>query len=160
MDHLWFDLRQTLRGLKRAKGLTIGAALALALGIGAVTTLFSIVHGALRELPFDEADELLWVTRTSPKEGWVDRGGNAFDFDVWSRSARGFEAVSAVIASAANLSGDRAAPIRVPGASVATNAFDVLGVRPLMGRRSEEHTSELQSQSNLVCRLLLEKKKL
>ncbi len=40
MDHLWFDLRQTLRGLRRAKTLTVGAALAIALGIGAVTTLF------------------------------------------------------------------------------------------------------------------------
>ncbi|MEX2284594.1 MAG: ABC transporter permease [Gemmatimonadota bacterium] len=134
MDHLWFDLRQTLRGLKRAKGLTVGAALALAMGLGAVTTLFSIVHGALRELPFDEAHELLMVTRTSPRLGWVDRGGNAFDYDTWSRSVRGFEAVSAVIASAVNLSGDGAAPIRVPGASVAPNAFDVLGVQPLLGR--------------------------
>ena len=134
MDHLWFDLRQVLRGLQRAKGLTLGAALALALGIGAVTTLFSIVHGALRELPFDESHELLMVTRTHPREGWVDRGGNAFDYDIWSRSVRGFESLSAVIASAVNLSGDGLVPIRVSGAEIAPNAFAVLGVRPLMGR--------------------------
>ena len=134
MDHLWFDLRQVLRGLRRAKGLTIGASLALALGIGAVTTLFSIVHGALRELPFDESDELLMVTRTNPRLGWVDRGGNAFDYDVWSRSVRGFESLSAVIASAVNLSGDGQVPLRVSGAEIAPNGFAVLGVQPLMGR--------------------------
>src|SRR2546430_10817698 len=49
---------------------------------------------------------------------------------------------------------------------VSGNFFETLGVQPALGRlftlndeRSEEHTSELQSQSNLVCRLLLEKKK-
>jgi putative ABC transport system permease protein len=134
MDHIWFDLRQVLRGLRRAKGLTIGASLALALGIGAVTTLFSIVHGALRQLPFDESDELLMVTRTNPRLGWVDRGGNAFDYDVWTRSVRGFESLSAVIGSSVNLSGDGQVPIRVSGAEIAPNGFAVLGVQPLMGR--------------------------
>src|SRR2546427_9032856 len=57
-------------------------------------------------------------------------------------------------------------PRRLVGAAVSSDFFSLLGVRMALGRdflpeedRSEEHTSELQSQSNLVCRLLLEKKK-
>src|SRR2546427_7114371 len=51
-------------------------------------------------------------------------------------------------------------PVRLPPALARANHHARGGARPLhLGRRSEEHTSELQSQSNLVCRLLLEKKK-
>jgi putative ABC transport system permease protein len=129
-----FDLRQTLRGLRRAKGLTIGAALALALGIGAVTTLFSIVHGALRELPFDRAEQLRLITRTANSHGFTGRGSNQFDYATWSGSVRSFEALTAFSTTSVNLSGDGSSPARISGAEVAANLLSVLRVRPRIGR--------------------------
>src|SRR2546427_3205357 len=63
---------------------------------------------------------------------------------------------------ACQVGGDRAGRVRVPGGVIRLRPFESQGVLRLLRSRparSEEHTSELQSQSNLVCRLLLEKKK-
>src|SRR5689334_23783835 len=54
---------------------------------------------------------------------------------------------------------DRGAPDRSHTAHISARGRSQCGRRPLLRRRSEEHTSELQSQFHLVCRLLLEKKK-
>ena len=74
MDHFARDLRYALRAVSRTRGVAALAILTLALGIGATTTMFSVVYATLlRPLPFAEPDRLvlLYVTRTTPKEGWV-----------------------------------------------------------------------------------------
>jgi predicted permease len=134
MDSVFFELRLALRSLVRNRALTMSAALALALGIGATTTLFSIVHGGLARLPFEQPDELVMLTRTNPRNGANDMGATAFDYIQWSASVRGFEGISAFQQNSVNLSGPEYSPQRVPAAFVAPNAFGLLGVAPARGR--------------------------
>src|SRR5215831_14928849 len=77
--HLMFesllrDMRGALRAIRTARGVTALAVLTLALGIGATTTMFSVVDAALlRPAPFAQADRLamLYVTRTAPGDGTI-----------------------------------------------------------------------------------------
>ena len=65
METLWRDLRFAVRGLLRTPGFTLAAVLALALGIGATTAIFSVVNAALlRSLGFGEESRLVSVYRT------------------------------------------------------------------------------------------------
>ena len=72
------DLRYSLRSLVRMRGIAALAAVTLALGIGATTTMFSAAYAALlRPLPFAEPDRLvlIFTTRTPRAKGWCARGG-------------------------------------------------------------------------------------
>src|SRR5712692_5169089 len=72
MDHFTRDLRYAVRAVSQTRGVAAVAILTLALGIGATTTMFSVVYATLlRPLPFAEPDRLvlLYVTRTTPKDG-------------------------------------------------------------------------------------------
>src|SRR5262249_56361468 len=77
----------------------------------------------------------------------------------WKAGATVFERLGLYHLAAQNLIGV-GEPARIEGADVEFDLLPTLGVNPIVGRlfRSEEHTSELQSLTNLVCRLLLEKK--
>src|SRR5919108_2451846 len=67
MDRLWQDIRYGLRLLIRSPGVTAAALVALALGTGVNTALFSVVNAVLLQpLPFPDADELVQVWRTEP----------------------------------------------------------------------------------------------
>src|SRR5712692_10716209 len=74
MDQFARDLRYAVRAVSRTRGVAALAILTLALGIGATTTMFSVVYAALlRPLPFAEPNRLvmLYVTRTTPRDGLV-----------------------------------------------------------------------------------------
>jgi predicted permease len=138
MDGFLIDIRHSLRSLRRSRGLLAGATLALALGIGATTTLFSLVHGALADLPFAEPDELVVLTRTLPRSDADDLGARPFDYLAWSAQQRSFEALAAFSSVAINL-GDRGLrPQRVSGAWVTPSAFALLGATPAIGRGFRE----------------------
>ncbi|MGK7312718.1 MAG: ABC transporter permease [Candidatus Longimicrobiales bacterium M2_2A_002] len=127
-------LKQSVRGLGRSRGLAVLAVLTLALGIGSTAFMFSIVHGALyRGLPFPDGDEIMRVHAANPVEGW-DRGSVQYpDFLVQRAEQTSFEALAAGYSGTVNVSlGDRA--VRYDGAFVTANTFDVLRVRPALGR--------------------------
>ena len=85
--------------LRHQPGLALVATLALALGIGATTSMFSIVHGGLRPLPFDDPHEIVALTQSAPRAGGTatDLGLQFDDFSTWSaglttlESTGGFE---------------------------------------------------------------------
>jgi len=128
------DLLASLRILRRSPGLALSAVVALAMGIGFTTIMFSIVHGGTRDLPFAKPAELVALTRTVPRRGGFDLDPSAFDYLEWSRQQRSFQALGAFEANSVNLAGDANRPERRPGAVVTPNTFALLGTGPMLGR--------------------------
>ena len=112
----------------------IVAVAALAMGIGFTTTMFSIVHGATRPLPFAEPGETVAVEKTAPGGAAVDDGVRPFDYLAWAGNARTFEALGAYHSVDFRLGGSAAEPERVVGVAITANAFALLGVSPVIGR--------------------------
>src|SRR4029450_11895516 len=95
------DLRYALRGLARSPGFTIAALLPPALGIGANTAMFSVVHAVLlRPLHVAEPDRLVNLGQT---KGEWHTGVSPANFEDWRRRARTLEAMSAYSAAGVNL---------------------------------------------------------
>jgi predicted permease len=147
MGTLLQDVRYGLRNLMRTPGFTIVAILTLALGIGANTTIFSVINETLlKRLPFPEPDRLtlLWETfGKGPDNFNIVSAPNFWDFE---RQSHSFEAM-AIFDSAGrgyNLSatGARQEAEQVSGLRVSAGFFKVLGVKPLLGRTflAEEET--------------------
>jgi putative ABC transport system permease protein len=130
------DLRFGLRLAWRQPALTAIAVLALTLGIGLTTMMFSMIQGSLlRGLPFDEADRILVVSSTD-----MTRPDNErlpvlqHDFAEWREAQRSFEVFAAFYGGTVNVSGNEGRPERYEGAFMTARGFDVTRVRPLLGR--------------------------
>ena len=140
VDTLRLDLVYALRGWRSQRGSTAIAVAALAIGIGATTTVFAFVSGALlKPLPYKDPDRLVMV--------WQDRtasGGPAREvispglFVDWSTRATALVGVSAIRIWSPNLTGKDFSghdePERLAGATVTGDYFATLGVAPLHGR--------------------------
>jgi putative ABC transport system permease protein len=133
------DARYGLRNLARNPGFALVAMLTLALGIGANTTIFSVINNTLlKPLPFPGADRLVlvWETFGKSPDNWnIVSAPNFWDFQRHSHS---FESI-AIFDSAGrgyNLSatGDRQEAEQISGLRVSAGFFSVLGARPLFGR--------------------------
>lgn len=126
------DVRYAIRALTRAPGFAAVAIITLALGIGATTIVYSLVDGILlRPLPIVDADRVVLARELGPRGQEV---GVAWpNFIDWRDRARSFESLGAWRGLPANLTGtDR--PRRIMIRQVTWNLFDVLGVRPILGR--------------------------
>jgi putative ABC transport system permease protein len=134
------DLRYAARTLLKSPGFTIVAVLTLAVGIGANTSIFSVVDAViLRPLPYPEPARLveLWG---NVKRAKVERRGASFpDYKDWRAQSTSFEAMAAFDTGTATLIGI-GEPERITGEYVSQPYFDLLGVRPALGRtfRPEE----------------------
>lgn len=134
MEKLWQDLRYGLRMLTKSRGFTALAVLALALGIGANTAIFSVANAFLRKpVSFPQLDRLVAIENLAPEQtvGW--NNVSPADYLDWKRQSRSFEQMAAIEESNVNLTGN-AEPERVFGTFVSANYFDVLRVKPAMGR--------------------------
>jgi putative ABC transport system permease protein len=137
------DLRFAIRQLLKNPGFTIIAALTLALGIGANTAIFSIVSSVLlRPLPFKDPDRLVTVWERSVKKGYEMNHVGLATFLDWKTQNKAFQSMAAFgIDAGLNLTGDHE-PERVTAVPVSADLFEVLGVKPTLGRsfRVEEET--------------------
>ena len=128
------DLRFAARQLARSPVFTAVAVLTLALGIGATTSIFSVVYGVLlRPLPFPQPERLvqpLFVGADGERNGAFSPP-NFLDLRTQSRTLSG---VAGVHGGTLNLSGDGGEPERLAGAWVSADYFSVLRLRPLAGR--------------------------
>jgi putative ABC transport system permease protein len=145
MRPLLSDLRHAARGLRRRPGLALTGLLTLAIGIGATTAMFSVVHATLlRPLPYDEPDRLMLVHLTAP--GRVAPPGAARGPDgripvVWSYPKyqtfcaiqRVYSPTSLYRAGEWNLT-DTNDPERLRGELVTADYLRVLGIAPVAGR--------------------------
>jgi putative ABC transport system permease protein len=135
MNTLFQDIRYGLRMLLKNKSFTAVAVLALALGIGANTAIFSLVNGILlRPLPFPNAEQIVYFEGRNPAAGITDSNISYPDFVDWSAQTDLFSSTVAFYTGNSNLAADGAEPERVPRAGVTSGFFAVLGVQPALGR--------------------------
>jgi putative ABC transport system permease protein len=147
---MWDALRQDVgfgfRMLRRQPGFATVAILALALGIGANTAIFSVVDAVLwRPLPYPAADRVMAIAEQRPRESrWFGPVSPADYFD-WRRDNQSFSSIAAVTvvpgSGAYNLTG-AGEPERVKPLEVSPAFLGVIGVMPAIGRdfRPEEET--------------------
>src|SRR5215218_6528361 len=134
MNTLLQDIRFGLRMLLKSPGVSIVATIALALGIGANTAIFSVVNAVLlRPLPFPDADSLVALFETDTQRG-LQRGSHSYPnfFDLRSQNTV-FERV-ACYHSADYIMTGRGEPARLQGSVVTADLFPLLGVAPVLGR--------------------------
>ncbi|HLW98688.1 MAG TPA: ABC transporter permease [Candidatus Acidoferrales bacterium] len=122
-----------LRMMRKNMGFTVLVISILALGIGANTAIFSVVNGALlRPLPYANGSRLVTLTQSAPKAGYDNLGFSAHEIEDY-RQSRTLDQVVEYHTMAFNLVGE-GEPQRVVTRVVSANFFEVLGVKPLLGR--------------------------
>src|SRR6201993_4984352 len=135
LEGLFRDVRYGVRMLLKHKGFSAVAIIALGLGIGANTAIFSLVNGVLlRPLPFPDAQRIVYFEGENPSAGITDSNISYLDFTDWSQQTDLFASTAAYWTGNADLSGDGAEPEAVPRAGVTAGFFSVLGVQPVLGR--------------------------
>jgi putative ABC transport system permease protein len=134
MTSLVRDLRFGFRMLAKTPGHTLAAVLALALGIGLATAMFSIVYGALlRGLPFERSERLMHLENNNPSKDQKSLEVYLPDFLAYRERQHSFEGLAAFYDGTVNLSGDER-PERYEGAFISADFLDLLRVKPLLGR--------------------------
>jgi putative ABC transport system permease protein len=137
MATLWQDVRYALRMLGKSPAFTLVAIVTLAIGIGANSSIFSVVHAVmLRPLPFDRPQELYMIWGTTKN---IEKEAASYpDFVDWRDQAQKFENIAGFFNQNANLStndqADRASAYRI-----SANLFRTMHVQPVIGR---DFTSE------------------
>lgn len=133
------DLRFVLRVLARAPGFTITVVLALAVGIGATTAIFSLVNGVLlRPLPYQSSEQLVMVwqdytARGGPRDEWASPG-NVRD---WQEQRDVFTSIGAITGWTPAAIFDGQQPETLTGEQVSHGYFATLGLKPIAGRDFE-----------------------
>src|SRR5947199_3614120 len=132
MHTLWQDLRYGARMLLKSPSVSIVVILALALGIGANTAIFSVINSVLlRQLPYDEADRLLFLNERSRV---MDEMSISYpNFTDWRNQNHVFEKIGVYNRGSYNLTGSGDAE-RIPTAQVSADLFTALRANALIGR--------------------------
>src|SRR6187549_1195769 len=135
MGGWWQDLRYAGRMVAKHPGASALAVVALALGIGLTTTMFSIVQGAiLRGLPFEESEKIQFLSIVTPTTR--GRGDNIsyHDFTDWRSQQTSFESLEGYNQTGLPVTGSTGYPERLRGARVTPGLFRSLRVTPALGR--------------------------
>lgn len=143
LETLWQDLRYGARMLRKNPAFALTVVAVLALGIGANTTIFSVVNAVLMEpLPYKEPDRLIRLWESNPGGGRTELPASVPNFKDWQSQQSVFEQLAASELATFNLTGT-GEPERVAAASITANLIPVLGVSPILGRNflpEEEQT--------------------
>jgi predicted permease len=135
MSSLVQDLRYGLRVLARSPGSSAIAIVALALGIGANTAIFSLVEAVLLEpLPYRDPGRLVQVWEDASFVGFPKNTPAPANYVDWREQNQVFEDMAASREASFTLTGGDAVPEMVVGSRVTANLFPVLGVEPALGR--------------------------
>src|SRR6266403_2465377 len=145
------DVRFAFRKLRQAPAFTFIAIVTLALGIGLNTTIFSLINDLfLRGLPFKEPSRIVHLDNGDKGRDLADVGLSAPRYQLYRDGQTLFDGFAAENSAAQNSSpftltglGD---PVQIFGGRVTSNYFDVLGVRPILGRNflpEEEESADV-----------------
>src|SRR5271170_2911923 len=134
LESLLLDARFALRLLKKSPAFAIVAILTLALGIGANSAIFSVVHSVLlRSLPFSHADALVDLSARSTMFDFSNMGISLPDIADVRSTASSFTALAVYSDSPKELSGQKN-PQRLESTAVSEDFFPMLGLKPILGR--------------------------
>jgi putative ABC transport system permease protein len=134
MEILFNDIRYAFRIMRKSPGFTLIIILTLALGIGANTSIFSIVNAVLlRSLPYYDPSRLVKITFNNPGIGLRDIGFSVPELEDLKSRAGVFEEVSVVLSGPTNLTGAKQ-PEHLEMLEVSPNYFSMLGTTPEIGR--------------------------
>ena len=138
LEQLWNDIGFALRSLGRHRGFTAVALLVLALGIGATTSIFSVVDAVLlKQLPYADAERLVALSHLDDERSTMSGLFSPQDYDDLRASAASFESLGAYWytegQTAIDLLGD-GPPMQIAASYVTEGFFRTLGVEPSLGR--------------------------
>jgi len=134
METILQDIRYGLRTMLKSPGFTAVAVIALALGIGANTAIFSVVNALLlKPLPFKNADRLVLIWHTYPQLKLDQASVSAPSYIEYRDMTSSFDEVATATEWSVNLTGV-GEPERLQGARVSYNLFSTLEVQPVIGR--------------------------
>ena len=129
-------LRYAFRNLTRDRGFSSIAILTLALGIGSITAIFSLINGVLlKPIPYTNPDRLVTIEELIPKLS-AQFGAlpvNGRHFAEWRKQSRTFDRIAAIDSRRMTLTG-AGEPEQIGTALVSANLFPLLGVQPIQGR--------------------------
>jgi len=135
LDHFRSDVRSAFRRLRTSPGYAAVSILTLGLGIGASTAIFSAVDGVLlKSLPYRDPESLVQMWESSVPRKFDSFPVTPSDLAEWRTQARSFTGFAAARGRRTILTAGTGEPERVPGASVSTNYFQLLGVGTHIGR--------------------------
>ena len=148
MQTILSDLRYGLRRLRQSPGFALIAIVALGLGIGANSAIFSLVDRVLiRPLPYADPDRLVMVWEDASYISFPRNTPAVGNFAEWKQQNQVFTDMAAARDVAGSLTGD-GSPEMVLGGQVTANFLDVLGVKPMLGRMFNDE--EDRSGENVV----------
>lgn len=134
METLWQDVRFGVRTLVKNPGFTAVAVIALALGIGANSAIFSVVNTVLlRPLPYQDPERLVMIWEKGAADVFPINSVSAANFLDWRDQNQVFEGMAIINHASFNLTGV-GEPERINGRRVSANLFRLLGVEPQLGR--------------------------
>jgi len=136
LETLFSDIAYGFRVLRKSPAFTIVAILTLALGVGANTAIFSVMNTVLlKPLPYPDSNRLVTLWENPQKDPEDLNIASLPNFRDWQRTAHSFESMATFDSAGKgyNLSGDSDTDL-VSGVRVSAQFFDVLGVKPFLGR--------------------------
>jgi putative ABC transport system permease protein len=144
------DLRYAFRGLVKNPGFTAVALVTLALGIGATTSIYTVVDAVLlRPLPYPDPEQLVRLYVTDAQSGDERDNSSGASFLDWKSQSTSFEALAGFVGKSFNLSeGDH--PLRARGTSVTPDFFSVLGIDAALGRTLSPEIDTPEAEPSVV----------
>jgi len=153
MTTLWQDVVYGFRMLLKKPGFTAIAALSLALGIGANTAIFSLVNTVLlSSLAYRDPNRLVMIETTPTGHPETSEPATVPDYIAWKEQSRSFESVGAADVDARDfgVAENGMAPERLEGEGFSPAVFQILGVRPLLGRTFTEDEDAIGSPAPVL----------
>jgi putative ABC transport system permease protein len=151
MGSFWQDIRYGLRALRARPGFTVIAIIALALGIGANTAIFSVINALLlRPLPYAQAESLVWIWERNPGSAIEREPLSIPNYLDWRAQNQSFSELTAWGRTQAVLT-EAGEPERINGSVVVANFFATFGAQPGLGRVfTAEENKPGQNQSVIL----------
>jgi predicted permease len=150
MDTLRQDLRAALRTFGRNRGFAAAVVLTMAMGIGANSAIFSVVHGVLLSpLPYTRGDDLLILRQQRPLAGVTAQGFSPLEMADYRQQSKTLDGIVEYHNMWFVLLG-RGEPERVQTGVVSWNYFDLFGVKPIAGRTFREGDDQVGADAVLV----------